>query len=49
MVAGVVKEGETNHMTRLLYRVSRGKVATFFQNIGTVGDYGTEKSSCSRD
>ena len=33
-MAGVVKEGDTNHLTRLLFRVSRGKVASFFQNIG---------------
>ena len=36
VVAGVIKEGETNQMTKLIYRVSRGKVATFFENIGTV-------------
>ena len=37
-MAGVIKEGETNQMTKLIYRISRGKVATFFENIGTVSD-----------
>ena len=36
VVAGVIKEGETNHMAKLIFRLSRGKVATFFENIGTV-------------
>lgn len=35
VVAGVIKEGETNHLSKLLYRMSRGKVVAFFKNIGT--------------
>ena len=35
MIAGVIKEGETNHLSKLLYRTSRGKVVAFFENIGT--------------
>ena len=34
-MAGVIKEGETNHLSKLLYRMSRGKVVAFFENIGT--------------
>lgn len=45
VVAGVIKEGETNQMTKLIYRASRGKVATFFENIGTVRSEYDESNS----
>ena len=35
VVAGVIKEGDTNHMTKLLFRLSRGRIASFYQNVGT--------------
>ena len=49
VIAGVIKEGETNRMARLIYRVSRGSVATFFQNIGTVGEFSNELLSEDAD
>ena len=45
VIAGVVKEGDTNQMTRLLYRISRGKVVSFFTNIGTVSQAADKGSS----
>ena len=45
VVAGVIKEGETNQMTKLIFRLSRGKVATFFENIGTVGDIADDREN----
>ena len=45
VVAGVIKEGETNQMTKLIFRLSRGKVATFFENIGTVDDISDDKEN----
>ena len=49
VITGVIKEGETNRMLRLLYRVSRGKVASFFKNIGTdICDYTAGKGAGER-
>ena len=35
MVAGVIKESQVAAFTKILYRISRGKVASYFENIGT--------------
>lgn len=44
MIAGVCKEGDTNQMTKLLYRVSHGKVISYFENIGTGFDTNLESA-----
>ena len=34
VVSGLIRDNETQRMLRLLYRVSRGKVAAFFKTVG---------------
>ena len=34
VIAGVIRERDTTQFSRLLYRISRGKVAVYYENIG---------------
>ena len=44
MIAGVIKESQVAAFTKILYRISRGKVASYFENIGT-GETDTESGN----
>ena len=34
VISGLIRDDESHRMLRLLYRVSRGKVAAFFKDVG---------------